>query len=186
MHSSGRSEQGTTPATCWHDRPEPSDSLLHATCRKGTLTSASYRLQTLLVVSVPWRPGRSDRIHMMSTSAIGARSKTLPLAVDMSSMSLLIRHSAEPWRTQISGPTNSFLVKPNLKRRSNMQISRSLTPPFGIASAGTLHETDARMNMLAVDVMVSLAKVSLPSGYRHEVLLQPSALFRMLGPRNLL
>jgi hypothetical protein len=103
------------------------------------------------------------------------KSRTLPLAVDMSSMSLLIKHSAEPWRNQTSGPADSFLVWPNLQRRGNVQISRSFTRPFDIANAGTSHEIDARMNLLAVEVMVSLAKVRLPSGYRHEVLLQPSA-----------
>jgi hypothetical protein len=61
MHSTGQSKQGSALATCRHDRPEPSELLLQATCRMGALTSASCPSQTLLVVSVPRRAVRSYR-----------------------------------------------------------------------------------------------------------------------------
>jgi hypothetical protein len=52
---------GIALATCRHDRPEPAEFLLQATCRMGALTSASCPSQTLLVVSVPQRAVRSYR-----------------------------------------------------------------------------------------------------------------------------
>lgn len=72
-----RSEQGNAPSqphvdTIVRNHPE---LLMHATCRRDTLTSASFGRKTVPVAGVPG--GMADPIltHLTSTSAVGVLGK---------------------------------------------------------------------------------------------------------------